>query len=185
MEISILYAINGIHNNILDVIMVVITTLVDRGLLWIILAMGLLINKKTRKCGIFMLISMLLGFFIGNIIIKNVVARQRPNWIDNTINLLIVNPTDYSFPSGHTLVSFCSAMTIFLFNKKWGIFAIIFAILIGISRMYLFVHYPTDVLAGAILGIVISVVVFKVGNNIENRRGNTFCKYSNGEGKKD
>ena len=98
--------------------------------------------------------------------IKNIVARERPCWIDNTVNLLIANPKDFSFPSGHTLASFEAAVTIFLFNKKVGIPAIILAALIGFSRLYLFVHFPTDVLGGIILGTVIAVSVYFAGNKI-------------------
>ncbi len=169
MELSILYAINNIHNEILDTIMITLTNLGDNGIFWIMLAMLLLFHKKTRKCGIFMLVSMLVGLIIGNGIIKNLVARQRPCWIDETINLLILNPHDFSFPSGHTLASFEAAITIFLFNKKWGIPAIILAILIGFSRLYLFVHFPTDVLGGAILGTIIAITVFFLGQLIENK----------------
>lgn len=170
MELSILYAINNIHSNILDTIMISLTNLGDSGIFWIIIAVLLLFNTKTRKCGIFMLISMITGLIIGNGIIKNLVARQRPCWIDNTITLLIENPTDYSFPSGHTLASFEAAITIFLFNKKWGIPAIVLAILIGISRMYLFVHFPTDVIGGALLGTIIAVAVFYIGKILENNK---------------
>lgn len=169
MEFSILYAINNIHNNILDTIMITLTNLGDSGIFWIILAIVLLFNSKTRRCGIFMLISMMAGLIIGNGIIKNLVARQRPCWIDETITLLIENPTDYSFPSGHTLASFEAAITIFLFSKKWGIPSIILAIFIGISRMYLFVHFPTDIIGGAILGTLIAIAVFYIGKIIENK----------------
>lgn len=160
MELSILYAINGMHNAVLDKIMTVITTLGDAGIIWIVIAIALLFNKKTRKCGILMAISMLLGIIFGNGLLKNLIARPRPFSVDETIELLIERPTDYSFPSGHTLASFEAAVTIFLHSKKWGISAFIIAILIAFSRMYLFVHYPTDVLAGAILGTLIAIIVF-------------------------
>ena len=169
MDFGILYALNGIHSEVLDKIMVGITYLGEKGIFWIAIGIALLFNAKTRKCGIFMLISMAVGLIIGNGIIKNVVARQRPCWIDDTINLLIANPKDFSFPSGHTLASFEAAITILFFNKKWGIVAIILAILIGISRLYLFVHFPTDVLAGAILGTIIACTVYFVGNKVQDK----------------
>ena len=169
MDFGVLYALNNIHTEILDKIMIGITYLGEKGIFWIGIAIVLLFLKKTRKCGFFMLVSMMIGLIIGNGLIKNLVARQRPCWIDQTINLLIANPKDFSFPSGHTLASFEAAITIFMFNKKWGMVAIITAILIGISRLYLFVHFPTDVLAGAILGTVIALSVYYFGNKIEKR----------------
>ena len=171
MDFKILYILNNIHTGILDKTMVGITYLGEKGIFWIGLALILLISKKTRKCGIFMLIAMSVGLIIGNGIMKNVVSRQRPCWIDDTINLLIKNPKDFSFPSGHTLVSFEAAIMILLFNKKWGILATTVAVLIGISRLYLFVHFPTDVLGGAIIGTIIAISVYVIGNKISNRDG--------------
>lgn len=166
MDFQILYLINNLHNNILDKIMIALTNLGDAGIIWIIIAVILLFIKKTRKCGILMLISMVLGLIIGNGIIKNVVQRQRPCWIDTNILLLIPNPTDFSFPSGHTLASFEAAVMILLHSKRWGIPAIILSILIAFSRMYLFVHFPTDILGGAILGTLISISVYYISEKI-------------------
>ncbi len=160
MEFEILYAINNMHNPILDQIMIVITNLGDAGLIWIGIAVILLFIKKTRKCGVLMLVSMALGLIIGNGFIKNLVARERPCWIDRSIPLLIPEPHDYSFPSGHTLASFEAAVMIYLHNKKWGIISFVISILIAFSRMYLFVHFPTDILCGAALGTLISIFVY-------------------------
>ena len=113
-----------------------------------------------------MLVSMACGVIIGNGILKNLVRRSRPCWIDTTIPLLIANPTDFSFPSGHTLASFEAAVMIFLHNKKFGIPALLLAMLIGFSRLYLFVHFPTDVLGGAILGTIISVCTYYIYNRV-------------------
>ena len=169
MDFEILYALNGIHSEVLDKIMIGITYLGEKGIFWISIGVILLFFKKTRKCGLFMLISMMIGLILGNGLLKNLVARQRPCWIDDSIHLLIANPKDFSFPSGHTLASFEAAITILLFNKKWGVVALITAILIGISRLYLFVHFPTDVLAGAVLGTIIAVLVYNIGNKIEKK----------------
>lgn len=166
MDFQILYLINNIHNNILDKIMITLTNLGDAGIIWIIISIILLFIKKTRKCGILMIISMILGLIIGNGILKNLIQRQRPCWIDTNILLLIPNPTDFSFPSGHTLASFEASIMILLHSKKWGIPAIILSILIAFSRMYLFVHFPTDILGGAILGTTISILVYYVSEKI-------------------
>lgn len=139
--------------------MVFITGLGDYGFIWIIIAVILIVQPKHRKCGVTMLLALLCGVIIGNGFLKNLIARPRPCWIDSSVSLLIKNPTDYSFPSGHTLASFEGAAVIFLYNKKAGVLAYILASLIAFSRLYLFVHYPTDVLAGMILGISIAVAV--------------------------
>lgn len=170
MEFEILYAINKLHNPILDKIMVAITTLGDAGIFWIILAIVLICIKKTRRCGILMLLSMIAGLIVGNGILKNVIVRARPSWIDPSIALLIPNPEDYSFPSGHTLASFEAAIMIFLHNKKWGAVALIIATLISFSRLYLFVHFPTDVLGAIVLALVISISLNYLWNKLEKIR---------------
>ena len=168
MDFEILYALNGMHNDVLDVIMKIFTFMAEKGIFFIILGIALIFSSKTRKCGIYILISMGLGLIIGNGLVKNLVARPRPCWIDTSIPLLVPNLTDFSFPSGHTMAAFECAVTIFLFNKKWGIPAIIIACLIGLSRMYLFVHFPTDVLAGAVFGTLFAVCTYYIGNAILN-----------------
>lgn len=172
MDFNILYFIDKLHNPVLDKIMIFLTNLGDAGIVWIMIAILLLFFKKTRKCGILMGIAMLCGVILGNGIIKHLVARQRPCWIDTSIPLLIPNPTDYSFPSGHTLASFEAAIMIFLHNKKWGSVAILGALLIAFSRMYLFVHFPTDILGGMILGTAISITVYKIAQKIEKKKEN-------------
>jgi len=89
------------------------------------------------------------------------VARQRPCWLDPMVPLFIENPSDYSFPSGHSLASFEGAVSILLYHKKWGIAAVVLAALIACSRLYLFVHFPSDVVAGSLLGILIAAVVHR------------------------
>lgn len=158
-EFDILYAIQNIHNPVLDKIMVGISSLGNAGILWVIIAIILLISKKHRKTGIHMFIAMVLTLFVGNLILKNLVQRERPCWIDTTIPLLINNPKDYSFPSGHTMNSFTAAICIFLHQKRWGIVAFVVAALIAFSRMYLFVHFPTDIITGMIIGISSALII--------------------------
>lgn len=170
MDFQILYQIDKLHNPILDKTMIFLTNLGNAGIIWILLAVGLLFYKKTRKCGVLMLIAMGIGLIIGNGILKNIVARNRPCWIDTSINLLIPNPKDFSFPSGHTLASFEAAIMLFLFHKKYGILALIIACLIAFSRMYLFVHFPTDILGGALLGTSISCLVYYTSRKMEEKK---------------
>lgn len=156
-ELGLLNKIQEIFScKFLDTVFPFITKLGDGGLLWIALAVFFLLFKKTRKIGISMGISLIIGYLVGNLFLKNVIARTRPYDFNSDFSILISKLSDYSFPSGHTLSSFEGATSIFLRNKKWGTPALIVATLIAFSRLYLYVHYPTDVLAGAVLGIAIS-----------------------------
>lgn len=153
MEFQILDFLQTIHNPVLDKIMVFFTSLGNAGILWLILAIVFLCIKKYRQCGAAMLVSLGLGLIVGNVILKNVIARERPCWINDTVQMLIAVPKDYSFPSGHTLASFGAATAIFCSRRRLGIAAGAVAAVIAFSRMYLYVHFPTDILAGLILGI--------------------------------
>ena len=106
-----------------------------------------------------MLCAMALGFLTGNIILKNLIARPRPCWINTDIILLIENPSDYSFPSGHTLSSAICATVLTITDKKFGLVAIPVACLIAVSRLYLYVHFPSDVLFSVVYGIFIGIMV--------------------------
>lgn len=161
-ELEILYFIQSLHTPFLDKIMPVITGLGDSGIFWILTGLILFAFKKTRKTGFSVLLSLIAGLIIGNLILKNLIARDRPCWLDPTIQLLVESPRDYSFPSGHTLASFESAVSILLYHRNWGIAALCLASLIAFSRLYLFVHFPTDVLTGLILGTIIAIFVHKL-----------------------
>ena len=143
---------------LLDAVMPFITHLGSFGIFWIILGFAFAFTKKYRKCGINMLLGMLIGLIIGNMILKNAVMRERPCWIAENIPMLIAIPKDYSFPSGHTMSSVIASLTIFHEDKKIGTIALILAFVIAFSRMYLFVHFPTDILGGAVMGAVIGVI---------------------------
>lgn len=158
-EFEFLYWLQGLHTGWLDWLMTRITMLGDHGFFWVGLGVILFCLKRTRKIGFAMLISIALGGLVGNIVLKNLIARQRPCWIDPDVGLLVKIPWDYSFPSGHTMVSFEGAVSILLIKKRWGILALVLAVLIMISRLYLFVHFPTDVLAGMVIGISIAIGV--------------------------
>lgn len=150
-----------------------ITHLGDAGLFWIALAVVLLIFKKTRKCGLMMGAALILGLIFCNITVKPLVKRIRPYDLmalkGTPIDLIISKPSDYSFPSGHTVASFEGATVIFLNNKKWGIAAIVLASLIAFSRLYLFVHYPTDILGGILMGTLFGILGYMVVNYFWNK----------------
>ena len=117
------------------------------------------IPKKYRKIGIQMVISMAITFIIGNLILKNLIARERPCWLDTQIALLIKSPKDYSFPSGHSMNGFAASIALLCNDKKLGIPAVILASLIAFSRLYHFVHFPTDVMVGILIGTTVAILV--------------------------
>lgn len=152
---------HNLQSAFLDAIMPVITVLGDAGIFWILLALVLLCIPKYRKIGLTMGVSLLIGLLVCNITLKPLIARPRPYdyqlaHFGKTIELLIAAQHDFSFPSGHTLASFEAATVLMIHNKKIGIPALILASLIAFSRLYLYVHYPTDVLFSVGLGIGIA-----------------------------
>ncbi len=170
-------ALNGFELNILDKIqelfqcgfldwfMPIVTKLGDGGIFWIIIAVLLLLTKKHRKVGAMMGVALLLGLLIGNLTLKPLIDRVRPYDVEG-FAILIDKLHDGSFPSGHTLACF-EAATVLLTNKrKFGIPAMCIAINVAFSRLYLYVHYPTDVLAGMLLGIGFGIAAVFIVNSI-------------------
>lgn len=159
--------LHWIHNNLqcgfLDFVMPKISLLGNMGAIWIITGIVLIFIKKYRKQGVILLGSLVLCVLIGNLWLKPIIARPRPCWLQRGINLLVNNPTDFSFPSGHTLASVTSAIVLTLTNKKFGWAAIPFCFMIAFSRLYLYVHFPTDVLASICLGILIGSFSYWIG----------------------
>ena len=145
----------------MDTIMPIITLLGDAGIFWIAIAALCLFFPKYRKMGLSMGISLLIGLLVCNVLLKPLVGRIRPDdyqleHFGKQIQLLVAAQHDFSFPSGHTIASFEAATAIMLHNKKLGIVAMILAVMISFSRLYLYVHYPTDVLTSVVLGIGIA-----------------------------
>ena len=157
MEMQFLYFLQSIHNPALDSVMTtVFSTIVgSKGEFWIILGLIFLAFPKTRKTGLLVLASYIIAYFIGDGILKNLIARPRPCAVDETVELLVARSSSYSCPSVHSMLAFASAVPVFYNFRKAGIAALVFAALIAFSRLYFFVHYPTDVLFGAVLGALI------------------------------
>ncbi len=138
----------------LDVFFTFITKLGNAGWIWILAGILLLVCKRHRREGAAVLGALLIGFVITNLFLKNIVARPRPYTVLQGLEILISEPSDYSFPSGHTCSSVAAALTMLrMSDKRIGIAACILAVLIAFSRMYIGVHYPTDILAGAVIGV--------------------------------
>ena len=176
----------NVANDFLDFLMPIITIFGDAGIFWIACAAVMLIFPKTRKTGLAMGVALVMGLLVCNICLKPLVARMRPLVYEVDIlgksaaellhsgQLLVGKPSDFSFPSGHTIASFEAAGVLMLNNKKLGIPALVLAILIAFSRMYLFVHYPTDVLVSVVLGTLFAILanylVKKGADKLEARR---------------
>lgn len=154
-ELSILDLLqNCLQSNFLDDAMPIITRLGDGGIIWCAAAVILLAVPKTRRIGAAVIISLALEAVCCNLILKPLVERPRPCDINTAFNLLIPRPTDYSFPSGHTGAAFAAVYALYFAKSRLWLPACILAALIAFSRLYLYVHYPTDILAGVILGII-------------------------------
>lgn len=164
MELNILYAIQALRNPELDRIMTLIfsTIVGDKGQIWVYLGIVLFLFPKSRKCGAAILLSYLLSYFVADNLLKELIARPRPCAVDETVELLVKRSTSYSCPSVHSAIGFASAGSLYLYNKKAGVVALVFALLVAFSRLYFFVHYPSDVIFGAIIGIVIAIIVRKM-----------------------
>ncbi len=150
----------------MDFLMPKITSLGNSGAVWIFAAGALLVTKKYRKYGALLLAGLAFGVLIGNVTLKPLIARPRPCWVDESVRLLIANPTDYSFPSGHTLSSVIGATILTKADRRFGFAAIPLAVLIAFSRLYLYVHYPTDIIGAAVLGVAIGLVTCAVGSRV-------------------
>lgn len=130
------------------------TDLGNMGAIWIAIALALFVYRRTRLCGATAMLAIVINTLVSNVILKNWVARPRPFLTHPELHPLIHLPTDFSFPSGHTSCAFAVAFVIYaLLPKRYSIPALLVAAFVGLSRLYLGVHYPTDVLAGVLIGL--------------------------------
>ena len=146
---------NYLRCDLLDTAMPLFTRLGDGGILWIVCSVSLLAFPGTRKAGAAMALSLALEALCCNALLKPLVARVRPCDVNTAVQLLIPRPRDFSFPSGHTGAAFAAASSLFFSGNRMWSAAFALAALLGFSRLYLYVHYPSDVLAGALLGITL------------------------------
>ena len=179
-----LYIQEYIRSDFLNPIMKVLTHSGDKGILLIVLILALMIIPKTRAIGIMSTISIAIEALLNNVLLKNIIARTRPyDEIEGLINL-VGKQSDYSFPSGHTGAAFAVAgamLVVALFGlpmieksgeisrkdpslsfKLISVLLIMYATLLAFSRMYVGVHYPTDVLCGLLLGLGTSAMAYLI-----------------------
>ena len=152
-----------LRNDLLTPIVKFITHLGDAGMFWIALTVLFLVIPKLRKIGFLMMCSLLLNTLLNNMILKNLVARTRPYEIVEGLVNIVGEQSDFSFPSGHTGSSFAAAVVIFLMcPRKIGVPVLVLAFLISLSRLYVGVHFPTDVLVGALIGTMAAMLVCRI-----------------------
>lgn len=174
-EISILLWIQENLRGAMDGLWIFITKLGNGGWFWIAIGIALLLFKKTRVIGFSVLISLGINAIFTNITLKDLIARPRPFNVSDEIITLIKHPRSFSFPSGHTSCSLTAALALCkLIDKKYGVPAVVLASLIAFSRLYVGVHYPTDVLGGVVVAFVSSTwgcyLVKKVSERIKSRK---------------
>ena len=152
----------NLQSPFMDKFMPFITVFGNGGIFWIAWAVLLILFPKTRKTGLGMGFALIMGLIVCNLILKPGVARPRPYDMQAemgvVIDLLVKRSHDFSFPSGHTIASFEAAVVLLLNSPVMGIPAIILAILVSFSRLYLYVHYPTDVLVSVVLGTLFALI---------------------------
>ncbi len=176
-DLSVFQWIQSVQNDFLDALMVGITTLGNGGAVFIALGLVLLFTKKYRKAGLAVIMALLVMLICNDLFLKEFFARPRPFnlfdadpqkyafWAEGyAYPELIGKPTSFSFPSGHTSSAFAAAIALLWHNRKFGVPVTIFAALMGFSRIYVEVHYCTDVIAGVVSGAIcafIAVIIVK------------------------
>lgn len=156
---KILRCISKTRNPFLDKIMVFITKIGNMGTIWWLFALVLLALTENKKSPLKIILTLCVTGFLGEIVIKSLVGRMRPSKSIAQEQLLIKKPKTYSFPSGHSSSSFAAALMIGFEYPVLSVPVFVLAPLIAFSRLYLRVHYPSDVLAGAFLGVICSSVI--------------------------
>ena len=169
-ELGILYWIqNNIRCGVLDGALRFITELGNGGIFWILVSLIFVCFKETRRIGLAACIALALMHIFGNMVLKPLIERARPCDIDQTIEMIIGRPQGYSFPSGHTASSFAVVFAFYYAKDRLWKPAAVLAALIGFSRMYLFVHFPTDIIGGVLLGLVCGWLGAKAGRRLNRK----------------
>lgn len=160
-----------LQHQILNPLFIFITHLGDHGLIWIVFGLLLICFKRTRMTGVLLLISLLITHLLNTIVLKNLIMRPRPYLTNSEVIRLIGPQSESSFPSGHSASSFASATI--PFKREKGILKylpILLAFLIAFSRIYVGVHYPLDVIAGTLIGILIANLINWLFEKLSGKR---------------
>ena len=161
-----LFMQENIRCALLDPVMKAASWVGDVGMIWIAAAVIMLIFKKTRRSGFDLALCLAIAAIICNLAFKNIVQRPRPFLTVSELELIVAPLSSFSFPSGHACSSFASATAIALGQRKYGGWAFLPATLIAFSRVYVGVHYPSDVLTGAVLGFLMSLLVYWLSHRL-------------------
>ena len=169
-EFAFLDWLQQFHNPVLDALAVFLNYAGEHGEIWIAFTLLLLLFRRTRKAGCAMATALVLYLVAGDCILKPLFARPRPCDVNTTIAILVKRPHGHSFPSGHTASAFAAAFALWLQNRKLGAPALVLAAFIAFTRLYLYVHFPTDILGGAVLGIVLGAAASAIANYVANHK---------------
>ena len=169
-EIPFLRFLQTLHTPFGDTVSVFLNYAGAHGELWIAFTVVLLLFRRTRKVSAMMALGLILYFLTCDRGIKPLVARPRPCDLDASVTILVPRPGGWSFPSGHTASAFSAATPLLYTKNKLAPYAIALCILIAFTRLYLYVHFPTDVLAGAVFGSLIGYAAFCIVNTLDVHR---------------
>ena len=161
---------NHLRCGLLDAVLPAISWTCNHGEVWILLALLLVLRKNSRRQGWAVAAALVLDLVCCNLFLKPLVGRVRPFAMNPAVELLIPPPLDASFPSGHTAASFAAVFALRGSGSPLWKPALAVAILIAFSRLYLYVHWPSDVLGGALLGAFLGWAAGKAADSVEQVR---------------
>ena len=171
LELAILNWIQAhLRCGFLDAVLPAVSRTADHGELWIILAVVLLLIRNQRKYGAAVACGLVLDLVSCNLLLKPLIGRVRPFAVNTAVELLVKAPLDASFPSGHTAASFAAVFALKTAGSPLWKPALVVAIVIAFSRLYLYVHWPSDVLAGALLGAAVGWAGAKIVEKVLEKR---------------
>ena len=168
-EFTLLDALQALRCPVLDALAVFFDQAGAHGEIWIAFTLLLLLFRRTRKAGFAMAVALVLYMAAGHFFLKPLFARPRPCDVDTAITILVKRPHGHSFPSGHTASAFAAAFALWLQNRKLGVPALVLAAFIAFTRLYLYVHFPTDVLGGLVLGLALGFFASWLVDSLTNK----------------
>ena len=171
-EFAFLDWLQQFRNPVLDALAVFFNYAGEHGEIWIAFTLLLLLCRRTRKAGAAMAIALVSYLIAGDCILKPLFARPRPCDVNTAATILVKRPHGHSFPSGHTASAFAAAFALWLQNRKLGTPALVLAAFIAFTRLYLYVHFPTDVLGGLVLGLALGAISSRLADKIADVRSN-------------